>query len=54
VCSFFVVAVNETVIRTAADRLVELGLADAGYTYLNIDGEQQQQPYNSSLPQRRW
>lgn len=32
-------AVNETVIRVAADKLVTLGLADSGYTYLNIDGE---------------
>lgn len=28
-------AVNEAVVRTAADRLVELGLAAAGYSYLN-------------------
>jgi hypothetical protein len=31
-------AVNEEVIRTAADRLVELGLVAAGYNYLNLDG----------------
>lgn len=31
-------AVNETVIRVAAEKLVSLGLAEAGYSYLNIDG----------------
>src|ERR1700751_4925038 len=28
---------NETMIRGIADKLVELGLQDAGYRYLNID-----------------
>lgn len=32
-------AVNETVIKKAADKLLSLGLAKAGYTYLNLDGE---------------
>jgi hypothetical protein len=32
-------AVNEQVVLTAANQLVSLGLADAGYTYLNLDGE---------------
>lgn len=31
-------AVDESVLRTAADKLIALGLADAGYKYLNIDG----------------
>ncbi|WIA22757.1 hypothetical protein OEZ86_009714 [Tetradesmus obliquus] len=35
--NYFGCDINETVIRVAADRLVTLGLADAGYTYLNID-----------------
>lgn len=29
--------INEKIIRDMADKLVELGLADAGYVYLNID-----------------
>lgn len=41
--SHYVSAVNETVIRVAADKLIDLGLAEAGYTYLNIDGEATQQ-----------
>lgn len=32
-------AVNEDVIRSTADKLIELGLRDAGYVYLNIDGK---------------
>jgi hypothetical protein len=35
----FPAAVNEDVIRSTADKLVQLGLRDAGYVYLNIDGE---------------
>ncbi len=31
-------AVDEGIIRSTADKLVELGLRDAGYVYLNIDG----------------
>ena len=31
--------INETLVKHAADMLVESGLQAAGYTYLNIDGE---------------
>lgn len=30
--------VNEGLVRTAANKLIALGLAKAGYKYLNIDG----------------
>jgi len=32
------VTVNESVVRSAADKLVSLGLVQHGYTYLNLDG----------------
>ena len=31
--------INETLVKHAADMLVESGLQAAGYTYLNIDGQ---------------
>lgn len=31
-------AVNESLIKEAADRLVSLGLADLGYKYFAVDG----------------
>ena len=31
--------INETLVKNAADLLVETGLKAAGYVYLNIDGE---------------
>ena len=33
--------INETLVKHAADQLVETGLKAAGYSYLNIDGERQ-------------
>ena len=36
-CDKFAGNLDEKVIRQMADRIVELGLADAGYIYLNID-----------------
>ena len=37
--SFVVGAVDEQKIRDMADALVDRGFVQAGYTYLNIDGE---------------
>ena len=31
--------INETIIKQTADLMVGLGLKDAGYTYLTLDGE---------------
>ena len=33
----FQTEINETLIKDIADKMVELGLVDAGYVYLNLD-----------------
>ncbi len=41
--------INETLIKETADLLVGLGLRDAGYTYVNIDGTRRLRPCQRCL-----
>ncbi|MCK9437470.1 MAG: alpha-galactosidase, partial [Synergistaceae bacterium] len=35
--NFFMTEIDENLIKSTADKMVELGLVDAGYVYLNLD-----------------
>ena len=52
----FGVNINEDLIKATADKMVELGLVDAGYIYLNLDdgwhGERDEQGFIQVDPQK--
>ena len=52
----FACDINEELIKATADKMVELGLVDAGYVYLNLDdgwhGERDQQGFIHEDPQK--
>ena len=37
-CNTFKVGINETLVKQTSDLLVSLGLRDAGYQYMGLDG----------------
>lgn len=52
----FATNINETLIKATADKMVELGLVDAGYVYLNLDdgwhGERDEQGFIHEDPEK--